>query len=117
MPSSVSSSSSRPRSSQEGVKKPRSKRAATRTYVLDTSVLLSDPRALERFDEHEVVLPVVVLTELETKRNHPELGWAARRALRTFEELRLAHGSLTMPLPVNERGGTMFVSCPGNAVQ
>ena len=51
-----------------------------RTFVLDTSVLLSDPWALQRFAEHEVVIPLVVLTELEGKRHHPELGWAARRA-------------------------------------
>ena len=38
---------------------------ATRTFVLDTSVLLADPGALKRFREHEVVLPVVVITELE----------------------------------------------------
>ena len=55
----------------------------SRIYVLDTSVLLADPRSLCRFDEHEVVLPLVVLTELEGKRHHPELGWAARQALRT----------------------------------
>ena len=54
----------------------------TRTYVLDTSVLLADPGALGRFEEHEVVLPVVVITELEGKRNHPELGYFARAALR-----------------------------------
>ena len=48
--------------------------AATKTFVLDTSVLLSDPRAMLRFAEHEVVLPVVVVTELEGKRHHPELG-------------------------------------------
>ena len=47
---------------------------ARRTYVLDTSVLLSDPRALVRFAEHEVVLPVVVISELEGKRHHP--SWA-----------------------------------------
>ena len=34
-----------------------------RTYVLDTSVLLADPAAIARFDEHKVVLPVVVITE------------------------------------------------------
>ncbi|MFF9677781.1 PIN domain-containing protein, partial [Streptomyces eurythermus] len=51
-----------------------------RTYVLDTSVLLADPHAPSRFDEHEVVLPVVVVTELEAKRNHPELGYFARQA-------------------------------------
>ncbi|MBA2558568.1 MAG: PhoH family protein, partial [Propionibacteriales bacterium] len=44
-----------------------------RTYVVDTSVLLADPAALHRFDEHEVVLPIVVITELEAKRAHPEL--------------------------------------------
>jgi PhoH-like ATPase len=80
-----------------------------RTYVLDTSVLLADPRALRRFEEHEVVLPVVVLTEVESKRHHPELGWAARQALRALEALRLEHGSLTQPLPVNESGGTLRV--------
>src|SRR6478736_3526149 len=46
---------------------------ARKTYVIDTSVLLSDPRAMMRFAEHEVVLPVVVVTELEGKRHHPEL--------------------------------------------
>ena len=49
-----------------------------RTFVLDTSVLLSDPKAALRFAEHEVVLPVVVIMELEAKRNHPELGYFAR---------------------------------------
>lgn len=80
-----------------------------RTYVLDTSVLLADPQALERFDEHAIVLPIVVLMELEGKRNHPELGWAARQTLRELERLRLRHGSLTIPLPVNEQGGTLRV--------
>ena len=59
-----------------------------RTYVLDTSVLLSDPRALFRFAEHSVVLPVVVITELEKKRHDPEIGYFARRALRLLDELR-----------------------------
>ena len=77
--------------------------------MLDTSVLLADPRALTRFAEHEVVLPLVVITELEAKRNHPELGWTAREALRAIELLRTAHGSLTAPLPVNDDGGTFRV--------
>jgi len=80
-----------------------------RTYVLDTSVLLSDPTALRRFEEHEIVLPLVVLTELEGKRHHPELGWAARSALRALEELRERHGSLLAALPVNDSGGTLRV--------
>src|SRR5699024_6332159 len=80
-----------------------------RTHVLDTSVLLADPRALTRFDEHAIVLPIVVLVELEAKRDHPELGWAARTVLRHLEELRVTHGSLTEALPVNDRGGTLRV--------
>jgi PhoH-like ATPase len=80
-----------------------------RVYVLDTSVLLSDPRALRRFAEHDVVIPLVVLAELEAKRHHPELGWAARETLRRLEELRLAHGSLLRPMPANDDGGTLRV--------
>ncbi len=83
--------------------------AARRTYVLDTSVLLSDPNALTRFAEHEVVLPVVVLTELEAKRTHPELGYFARQALRMHDDLRVRHGRLDAPIPVGERGGTVRV--------
>jgi PhoH-like ATPase len=77
--------------------------------VLDTSVLLSDPHALLRFDEHEVVVPVVVITELEGKRHHPELGYFARTALRLMDELRIQHGRLDAPLPVGEKGGTIRV--------
>ena len=80
-----------------------------RTFILDTSVLLSDPRALVRFDEHDVVVPVVVVTELEAKRSHPELGYFARQALRLMDELRMKHGRLDEPLPVGESGGTVRV--------
>ena len=69
-------------------------------YVLDTSVLLSDPAAFRRFAEHEVVLPLVVITELEGKRHHPELGWFARQSLRMLDELRIKHGRLDQPVPV-----------------
>jgi PhoH-like ATPase len=82
---------------------------AQRTFVLDTSVLLSDPHALLRFDEHEIVVPVVVITELEGKRHHPELGYFARTALRLMDELRIQHGRLDAPLPVGEKGGTIRV--------
>ncbi|GAB3923297.1 PhoH family protein [Microlunatus endophyticus] len=80
-----------------------------RTYVIDTSVLLSDPRALRRFAEHDVVLPVVVISELEAKRHHPELGYFAREALRSLDDLRIAHGRLDAPVPVNDEGGTIHV--------
>ena len=71
-------------------------------------MLLSDPRALLRFAEHNVVLPLVVIGELEAKRNHPELGWFAREALRILDDLRIRHGRLDNPLPL-EGGGTLRV--------
>ncbi|WP_326782893.1 PhoH family protein [Streptomyces sp. NBC_00151] len=79
------------------------------TYVLDTSVLLADPFAMTRFGEHEVVLPVVVVTELEAKRHHPELGYFARQALRLLDDFRGRHGRLDEPIPVDETGGTIRV--------
>jgi PhoH-like ATPase len=82
---------------------------ARRTYVIDTSVLLSDPYALTRFAEHEVVLPVVVITELEGKRHHPELGFFARAALRMLDDLRVEYGRLDAPVPVGHDGGTLRV--------
>jgi PhoH-like ATPase len=83
--------------------------ANRRTYVLDTSVLLSDPYALHRFDEHDVVLPLVVIGELEGKRHHPELGWFARESLRLLDDLRITHGRLDQPVPVGDVGGTLHV--------
>jgi PhoH-like ATPase len=80
-----------------------------RTFVLDTSVLLSDPRAMLRFAEHSVVLPIVVITELEAKRHHPELGYFARAALRLLDELRVEHGHLDDPILANEEKGTLRV--------
>jgi PhoH-like ATPase len=77
--------------------------------VLDTSVLLSDPWACTRFAEHEVVVPLVVISELEAKRHHHELGWFARQALRLFDDLRLKHGRLDEPIPVGTQGGTLHV--------
>ncbi|TFB89908.1 PhoH family protein [Cryobacterium sp. TMT1-3] len=76
--------------------------------MLDTSVLLSDPKAIFRFAEHAVVLPVVVISELESKRNDPEIGYFARQALRNLDELRLKHERLDFPIPVGE-GGSLRV--------
>lgn len=87
----------------------RSRKPTHRTYVLDTSVLLSDPHALVRFDEHEVVIPVVVVTELEAKRTHPELGYFARSALRLLDDMRVSHGRLDEPIPVGAAGGSIRV--------
>lgn len=79
-----------------------------RTYVLDTSVLLSDPGAIHRFAEHSVVIPVIVIAELEKKRHDPEIGYFARKALRNLDDLRIAHERLDFPVPT-DGGGSLRV--------
>lgn len=86
----------------------KSKKTGERTYVIDTSVLLSDPKAIFRFAEHSVVLPVVVISELEKKRNDPEIGFFAREALRNLDELRREHERLDFPIAVGT-GGSLRV--------
>ncbi|WP_019929362.1 PhoH family protein [Nocardia sp. BMG111209] len=82
---------------------------SVKTFVIDTSVLLSDPWAVTRFGENQVVLPLVVISELEAKRHHHELGWFAREALRMLDDLRLEHGRLDQDVPVGTERGTLRV--------
>lgn len=76
----------------------------TKTYIIDTSVLLSDPKALFRFKEQEVVIPIVVINELEKKRHDPEIGYYARQALRHLDDLRIQHERLDFPMAVGDGG-------------
>ncbi|MFJ2618780.1 PhoH family protein [Glutamicibacter sp. NPDC087344] len=80
-----------------------------RTYVIDTSVLLSDPKAMFRFEEHHLVIPLTVITELENKRKDPELGYFARQALRGLDDLIASHGGLANAVPVTAAGGTLRI--------
>ena len=101
---------STPATPQSTVKKKAGKASEVRerTFVLDTSVLLSDPGAIFRFAEHHVVLPVTVVSELERKRHDPEIGYFARQALRYLDDLRQKHERLDFPISVGE-GGTLRV--------
>ena len=97
------------RAGRAGAAKTSAGSAGRRTYVLDTSVLIADPAAIGRFAEHRIVLPVVVITELEAKRHHPELGYFARQALHYLDDLRITYGRLDADLPIGEQGGTIRV--------
>lgn len=99
------STSPKTKASEAAKKKPD---VATKTYVLDTSVLLSDPRALFKFKEQEVVIPIIVINELEKKRHDPEIGYYARQALRNLDDLRAEHERLDFPIQVGD-GGTLRV--------
>jgi PhoH-like ATPase len=60
-----------------------------KVYVLDSSVLLHDPNALFQFQENEVIIPYVVLEEMESKKRLMEnVGRAAREAIRHLDRLR-----------------------------
>ena len=98
-----------PKSSATSSKTASSKEQGLRTYVLDTSVLLSDPKALFRFKEQSVVIPIVVINELEKKRHDPEIGYFARQALRHLDDLRVEHERLDFPIAVGDEGGTIRV--------
>jgi PhoH-like ATPase len=85
------------------------------TFVLDTCVLLADPRALYRFDEHDVVLPLVVVEELDRQKTRmDEVGRNARTALRMIEELRLRSSNGLREAVDLPRAGTLRVE--GNHV-
>jgi PhoH-like ATPase len=61
-----------------------------------------------RFKEQSVVIPIVVINELEKKRHDPEIGFFARQALRALDDLRQEHERLDFPIEVGE-GGTLRV--------
>ena len=91
-----------------------SERGQHHTYVLDTCVLLADPAALFRFDEHDVVLPLVVIEELDRKKTlMDEIGSNARRAIRLLEEQGAsADGGMSEPVALPS-GGTLRIEING----
>lgn len=84
------------------------------TFVLDTCVLLADPRSPLRFDEHDVVIPLVVVEELDRKKTRlDEVGANARAAIRLFEELGASRdGGLKEPADL-PGGGSLRIELNG----
>ncbi|MEV4240964.1 MULTISPECIES: PhoH family protein [unclassified Nocardia] len=106
---SAHSSSAKGEAAAKGARPSHSQNSGVKSFVIDTSVLLSDPWAFTRFGENDVVLPLVVISELEGKRHHHELGWFAREALRNLDDLRLQHGRLDQQVPIGTEGATLQV--------
>ena len=81
-----------------------------KTYVVDTNVLLHDPNALFAFEEHEIIIPIVIIEEIDRfKKDLTEVGRNARQVSRILDELRLEHGiPLSQGVPL-DAGGTLFV--------
>ncbi|WP_274363288.1 PhoH family protein [Paenibacillus thermotolerans] len=77
-------------------------------YVLDTNVLLHDPYAMFAFEDNDVVIPAIVLEEIDTKkRNADELGRNARHVSRLLDGLR-SKGGLHDGISL-DGGGTLKV--------
>jgi PhoH-like ATPase len=79
--------------------------------VVDTSVLIADPTCVLEFRDADVVVPLTVVEELDGLKSRPDdVGRAARTALRTLEELRVAHGgSLAQPVPTGNGTATLQI--------
>ncbi len=80
-----------------------------KNYVLDTNVLLHDPRALFQFKDNNVIVPIYVVEEIDKfKRDLSELGRNARQVSRDLDAFREENGSLTEGVPL-ENGGMLRV--------
>lgn len=80
-----------------------------KTYVLDTNVLLSDPNSIFSFQDNDVIIPLVVLEELDRHKSRPdEVGHNARQVTRSLDNLR-EQGSLVKGITLKE-GGTLTVA-------
>jgi PhoH-like ATPase len=89
--------------------------ATRRTVVIDTSALIAaGKQPLFAYEGQEIVIPQIVLRELDKLRNDPERGYSARNALRALEALmvdedgKTAH-MLNEPVKMDEKGGTLVV--------
>jgi PhoH-like ATPase len=77
-------------------------------FVLDTNVLLHDPRAIFSFEDNDVVIPIVVIEELDKfKKGVDEIGRNARQVSRILDEHRLK-GKLSLGVQL-EGGGNLRV--------
>jgi len=83
-----------------------------KNYVLDTNILLHDPRAVFRFEDNNVIIPIYVIEEVDQfKREGSERGRNARQIARVLDELREKGGSLAKGVPL-ESGGNLRVAVP-----
>lgn len=83
---------------------------AKKNYVLDTNVLLHDPRALYAFEDNHVVIPIYVIEEIDNfKKDLSELGRNARQVARQLDALRTG-GTLASSVSLGESGGTVQVA-------
>ena len=98
------------RPAQAADHRPGSSRPTTsKTFILDTNVLLHNPMGLFMFEENEVVVPFVVLEELDNfKKHNDDVGRNCREVVRQLDRLR-QQGRLSDGVPLNDQGGTVRI--------
>jgi PhoH-like ATPase len=95
---------------------PSAETSVRKSFVLDTNVLLHNPNAMFMFQEHEVVIPLVVIEELDRfKKNSDDTGRNARQVIREFDKLR-QKGHLFEGVPINDLGGTLRIDRGGQPI-
>ena len=95
---------------------PRTSKTKKRTFVLDTNVLIHDPNAIFSFEEHDVVIPIPVVEELDHLKNGNELrNVSARQASRNLRKLMEKDKGSEIPtfFSLGEKKGNLYV-CPFN---
>ena len=84
-----------------------------KNYVLDTNVLLHDPRSIFRFEDNDVIIPIYVIEEVDQfKREGSERGRNARQISRMLDDLREKGGTLSAGVTLDS-GGSLRVAVPG----
>ena len=91
-----------------------------KTYVLDTNVLLHDPRSIVAFEDNDVVIPIYVVEEVDTfKKDLSELGRNAREVARELDAAATKAGFKFIDAPVSggqagAENGVLTVMCGGD---
>ena len=81
-----------------------------KTYILDTNVLLSDSNSLFGFEEHDLVLPLIVLEELDRhKDRQDEVGRNAREVVRKLADLTKVNKDFKTGIPLGKNLGILKI--------
>ena len=94
----------------EAVKNIVSKRnTKAKNFVLDTNILIHDPRSLFKFENNNIFIPHTVLEELDNfKKEKNDRGYSSREASRLIKQLR-SKGNLSDGVEINDDGGKLFI--------
>ena len=88
--------------------------AATKIYILDTNVLLYDPRAPFSFEDNQVVIPIKVIDEVDDKKDNLQVGFNARETIRIIDQFR-AQGFILSDGVKLPNGGTLRIEINNNS--